>query len=56
MALLQVFLVQAFHVFQVTHEGELQGGGQHGYPVLGSFAIPDQDLLIGEVDVLDPQP
>lgn len=28
---------------------------QHGDPVLGPLAVPHEDLVVGEVDVLDPQ-
>jgi hypothetical protein len=36
-------------------DGGLHGGREHGHPILGAFAVPDDDQVRREVDVLDPE-
>jgi len=36
-------------------ERGLERFGKQGDAVLGPFAVPDQDFVLGEVDVLHPQ-
>lgn len=49
----QVFLVKAVDLRQVLEELLLAGGRQHGDAVLLSLAVPHDDLVALEVDVLD---
>jgi hypothetical protein len=41
---------------EVPREVGLGGGGEHRDPVLVAFAAADDDLVGGEVDVLDSEP
>lgn len=36
-------------------EGGLHGGREHGDPILGALAVPDDDQVRREVDILDPE-
>jgi hypothetical protein len=51
----QILVVHLLDGLQVIGEGLLEARRQHGHAVLGSFAVSDQDLVQGEVDILDPQ-
>ena len=33
-----------------------QAGGQHGDPLVHALALPHDDLLLGKVEIFDPQP
>jgi len=39
----------------VLPQVRLEGRREHRHPVLGSLAVPDGDLVVGEVDLLHPQ-
>ncbi len=51
----QVGLVLALHPLRVLGEGVLGHGRQDGEAILGVLAVPDDDLVHNEVDVLDSQ-
>jgi hypothetical protein len=51
----QILLVLLLDLGQAVPQIRLERRRQHGHPVLGALAVPDGDLVVGEVDVLDAQ-
>ena len=49
----QVFVVQDAHLAQVFLQRGVEASGEDGGAIFGSFAITDDDLVLGKVDVLD---
>ena len=54
-ALIQIFLVDLAGPGQVVLEGLDEGGGEDGEAVFQAFAVPDDELVEAEIDVLDPE-
>ena len=54
-AALEVGEVLALDALQVRAQGRDEPGGQDGHPVLSSLSVADDQLLAGEVHVLDAQ-
>jgi len=53
--LLQVILVLSPHSLHVLSQWFLDLPGKKGYAVLLTLTVPDQDLVPGKVDILDPK-
>lgn len=51
----EVVFVKPFDAHQVTLESVLGASGQDGDAILLTFSIPDDDLVLGEIELLDPQ-
>ncbi len=51
----QVFLMKDTHLAQVFLQGGLNGFGKDGDAVFGAFAVADDNLVLGEVDVFHAQ-
>ena len=54
-AAFQILLMDHANAFQVCAEGVHQAVGEDGDAVLAPFAVADDDLVLGEFDVFDPQ-
>src|SRR5450759_4838687 len=53
-AVFQVPLVEGLHRIEMVSEGWFQRFGEHRMAVTHSFALPDQDLIQREIEVLHP--
>jgi len=51
----QTRLVEPLHLLEMRRELRFERRRQHGHPVFRPLAVPHRDLIVGEVDVLDPQ-
>src|SRR6266404_1764225 len=50
----QFLLVKQLHSFEMFNQRVLKASGEHGHAVLESFALANCDLVLSEIDILNP--
>ncbi len=54
-ALREVALVEPLHPFEMVRQRPFGCLGQHGDPILEPFPVSDSDLILCEIEVVNPQ-